>query len=93
MLVYEIMSLLLCGCSRFCCRGDPSRASSTSVIRMGPALATHKGEGQGVLHPRTEAEQQLQELLHKQLDVTKEGFERSDTHVMHFTGMHVHAAL
>lgn len=74
--------------------------SSTSVIRMGPALATHKAEGQGVLHPRTEAEQQLQELLHKQLDVTKEGFERSEctytssqTHVMHFTGMHVHAAL
>lgn len=67
---------------------------------MGPTVAAHKEEGQGVLHPRTEAEQQLQELLHKQLDVTKEGFQRSactytssHTHIMDFSGMHAHTAL
>lgn len=59
------------------CRGDPSRVASRSVIRMGPAAAVHKGgEQEGELQPRSEAEQQLQALLHKQLDVTKEGFAR-----------------
>lgn len=58
-------------------RGDPGRATSTSVIRMAPAVASHKREGlEGEVQPLSEAEQQLQELLHKQLDVTKEGFER-----------------
>ena len=49
-----------------------------SVIRMGSsAVGTHKGEGQeGVPQSHSKAEQQLQELLSKQLDVTKDGFER-----------------
>ena len=49
-----------------------------SVIRMGSsAVGTHRGEGQeGLPQSHSKAEQQLQELLSKQLDVTKDGFER-----------------
>lgn len=49
-----------------------------SVIRMGSsAVGTHRVEGQeSVPQSHSKAEQQLQELLSKQLDVTKEGFER-----------------
>ena len=68
---------MLCSWLPSLCRGGPGRATSTSVIRMGPAVASHKGEGlEGEVQSLSEAEQQLQELLHKQLDVTKEGFER-----------------
>ena len=63
-------------CTSFISRGDPKRITSRSVLRLTDGSGRVVGGKDAKKDQLTEEERAIQDLLHKQLDTTKESITR-----------------